>query len=345
MSRRTFEDFPQGLVMEYGGYEMTREAIIAFARRYDPHDFHIDDEAGKRSLLGSLSASGWHTASALMRMHCDGWLLETDAVGSPGIPEVRWLKPVRPGDVLRVHATIVSARLSASRPGLGIVETSYRVLNQNGEEVMTLRGLLMARTREARNDMPPRALARKPRPQSEWRAPAAPTDAATLDGNDGMLSGCYEDVRIGQTYSTGAAHFPADEIVEFAKAFDPQFLHIDEEAAREGPYGALIASGWHTASAGMRCFVDLRDACRAQANKRGIREMPRGPSPGFRDLKWPRPVLAGDTLSYSLTPVEKRKSARPGWGVVFSRTQAINQFGETVFEYTSVSLWPLRDSA
>lgn len=344
MSMRTFEDFPEGLVMNYGGHVMTREAIIDFARQFDPHDFHIDEEAAKRSLLGGLSASGWHTASALMRMHCDAWLLQTDAVGSPGIPEARWLRPVRPGDILRVEAKVTSARLSASRPGLGIVETIYRVLNQKDEEVMTLNGVLMARTRDAQDKLPPRALARQPGGQDALVAPARPTDPATLDENDGMLSSCFEDLRIGQSYTTGSVHFTAEDIVKFAREFDPQFIHIDRDAAREGPYGELIASGWHTVSSAMRLLVDFRDACIAEGAKRGLPSRSRGPSPGFRDLKWPRPVFAGDTLNYTITPVDKRAASRPGWGVVFTRTHAVNQFGEHVFEYNSVSLWPMKSA-
>lgn len=345
MGMRTFEDFPEGLVMNYGGYHMTREAIIAFARQFDPHDFHIDEEAAKRSLLGGLSASGWHTASALMRMHCDAWLLQTDAVGSPGIPEVRWLRPVRPGDILRVEAKVMKARRSASRPGLGIVETFYRVFNQKQEEVMTLSGLLMARTRDAQERLAPRALARKMDDQRELVTPAIPTDPATLDDNDGMLSSSFEDLRIGQSYTTGSVHFTAEDIVKFAREFDPQFIHIDRDAAREGPYGELIASGWHTASAAMRLLVDFRDRCISEGTKRGLPARARGPSPGFRDLKWPRPVIAGDTLNYTVTPVDKRAGSRPGWGVVFTRTNAVNQFGEPVFEYNSVSLWPMRSGA
>ena len=102
-----FEDLTPGFTRDYGDYEMTRDEIIAFAREFDPQPFHLEDEAGRASMLGGLSASGWHTACAAMRLHVDHFLRDSTCLGAPGIEELRWLKPVRPGDRLRVHTQVL----------------------------------------------------------------------------------------------------------------------------------------------------------------------------------------------------------------------------------------------
>ena len=340
---RYFEDFPAGLVLEYGAYEVTREEIIHFAQQFDPQPFHLDEEAGRRSLLGGLSASGWHSASISMRLHCDHWLNETNAIGSPGIPEMKWLKPVRPGDVLRIRARVDSARVSQSRPGLGLVEWSYLLLNQRDEELMKIRGILMTATRDSAIQ-PAGLLARNPAPVLAATPAAAIDDPASLPDDDGLLTAFFEDVRIGQTIDAGTTTFDTSSIIAFATAYDPQPMHIDEVAASAGVYGALIASGWHTASACMRRLVDTRALYTREALRRGLRTGAKGPSPGFSNLKWLKPVFAGDTLHFSMTPVEKRRTSRKDWGIVFTQFAGINQLGEKVYEYQSASFWPFRDA-
>ena len=142
MSLLYFEDFPPGEVSEYGDRLVTAEDIVEFARDFDPQPFHLDDEAGRETQAGGLIASGWHTAALLMRMNCDEFILRSASQGAPGTDEVNWLKPVRPGDRLRVRRTTLSARVSRSRPETGLVEMLFEVLNQNGEIVMTQKGTL-----------------------------------------------------------------------------------------------------------------------------------------------------------------------------------------------------------
>lgn len=132
-----FEDFPPGEIIEFGDREVSAEEIVEFASDYDPQPFHLDAEAAKDSQVGTLIASGWHTGVMLMRMTCDEYLLRTASEGAPGCEEINWLKPVKPGDRLRARRTILSARVSRSRPEIGIVEFGYEVLNQNREVVMT----------------------------------------------------------------------------------------------------------------------------------------------------------------------------------------------------------------
>ena len=134
-----FEDFTPGEVFEFGDRLVTAEEIIAFARLYDPQFFHLDAEAAQASQVGGLIASGWHAGAILMRMICDEYLLATASEGAPGLDELSWLKPVRPGDRLRARRTILGARVSRSRPRIGIVEFGYELLNQNREVVMSQR--------------------------------------------------------------------------------------------------------------------------------------------------------------------------------------------------------------
>jgi len=145
--RYWWEDFPAGHIREFGGLVVTREDVLAFARAYDPQPFHVDDAAAEASLFGRLAASGWHTCAMAMRMMCDAYLLESASLGSPGIDELRWLKPVYPGDTLRVRLTVLEARPMASRPQIGLVKSRWEVTNQERDTVLTMEGWDMFRRR------------------------------------------------------------------------------------------------------------------------------------------------------------------------------------------------------
>ena len=145
--RYYWEDFPPGLVKEFGATEVRREAAIAFARDFDPQPFHLDDEAAGHSLFGKLSASGWHTCAMAMRMICDDYLLESASLGSPGVDKLRWLEPVYPGDTLRMRLTILGARPMASRPHVGLVNTRWELFNQHDRPVLLMEGWGMFRRR------------------------------------------------------------------------------------------------------------------------------------------------------------------------------------------------------
>jgi len=144
-----FEDFPPGDVRESPPRAVTRDEIVAFARQFDPQPFHLDDEAAARSIYGGLLASGWHTCAIYMRLMWETFLKDTASLGSPGVDEIRWVKPVRPGDTLRVRFTVVEAVPSRSKPDRGIVRSLSEVFNQRGEIVMTMRGLGMFARRPA----------------------------------------------------------------------------------------------------------------------------------------------------------------------------------------------------
>jgi acyl dehydratase len=138
-----FEDFPPGDVRESPPRTITREEMVEFARQYDPQPFHLDEDAAKKTIYGGLIGSGWLTVSVMMRLLWDTMLKDTVSLGSPGSDEIRWLKPVRPGDTLRARFTILEAIPSRSKPDRGVVKTLTEVLNQHGEIVMTQRGMGM----------------------------------------------------------------------------------------------------------------------------------------------------------------------------------------------------------
>ena len=140
MTRLYFEDFTPGWTFQNGPRTLTAEEIVAFAREWDPQSYHTDPEAARRSPYGGLIASGWQTAGVAMRLMCDGYLLETSCVGSPGIDELRFVKPVRPGDALRFRSTVVDATPSKTKPDRGTVTFRWEILNQHGEVALSMLG-------------------------------------------------------------------------------------------------------------------------------------------------------------------------------------------------------------
>src|SRR5947207_752769 len=138
-----WEDFAPGAVAEYGPRLITHEEIVAFATEFDPQPMHLDEEAARGTMLGGLAASGWHSCALLMRMIADGFVLATRSMGSPGVEEVKWLKPVRPGDRLTVHRTVMDTRASNSRAAMGLVKFRFEMINQAGACVMTMVSTMM----------------------------------------------------------------------------------------------------------------------------------------------------------------------------------------------------------
>jgi acyl dehydratase len=136
---RYFEDIRPGDVTQLGSVEVTRGEIVEFASRYDPQPFHLDEEAAAHSPFGGLVASGWHTAAMFMRLFVEGILRDSASLGSPGVEQLRWLHPVRPGDVLTGRVRVVETRPSARNPTRGTVITESEALNQDGEVVMRMR--------------------------------------------------------------------------------------------------------------------------------------------------------------------------------------------------------------
>jgi acyl dehydratase len=329
VARLAFEDFAPGSVATHGGVSVSRDDIVAFARAFDPQPFHLDEAAARDTFAGELIGSGWHACALLMRMIADGFLLESTSQGAPGIDEVRWLKPMRPGDRLRVRRTVLDTRESRSRPDIGFVRFRFEVVNGADETILEQVNTIMFGRRGA---PPPPPLPVPPPMEAPVPVPPAPDPAPFFD-----------DVEVGTTVELGAHRFDADGIKAFARQFDPQRFHVDERAARESLFGGLCASGWHTAAVWMRLMVAQRRAAGEAARALGSPPARLGPSPGFRDLKWLKPVYAGDVVSYRSTVVDKRASAsRPGWGLVFNDNEGVNGRGEPVFRFRGCVFWERR---
>jgi acyl dehydratase len=151
--RRYFDDFKVGDVIDLGRHTITKHEIIAFARQFDPQAFHLDEEAAAQTMFGGLIASGWHTGSLMMRLLYEGAIKHTVSLGSPGIDEMRWLKPVRPDDTLAARMIVTECIPSRSRPDRGIVRSLLEMRNQHGDLMVTIKGMSL--------------LGRQPRPHDE----------------------------------------------------------------------------------------------------------------------------------------------------------------------------------
>jgi acyl dehydratase len=143
---RRFEDYPVGAVFEFGSVTLTQDEIITFARQYDPQDMHTDPALAAAGPHGGIIASGWQTVGVMMRMFTEHYLPK-NGLAAPGVDEVRWPRPVYPGDTLRVRVTVTGARRSRSKPDRGLVNAFVEVLNQRDEPVLTVRPINMVRTR------------------------------------------------------------------------------------------------------------------------------------------------------------------------------------------------------
>ncbi len=335
-----FEDFSPGQTMTIARASViTRDEVVEFARSYDPQPFHLDEAAAKGTMLGGISASGWHTCAITMRMNFDGWLNRTASMGAPGIDEVRWVKPVRPDDLLLGKVEVVEKRVSRSRPEMGLVAMHTTVNNAAGEIVLTQRHTQLI---ELRHPAPAAAPDSSAAPRSETQP--APPSGDPLESPE-LFASYYEDIVIGAHRELGRDTFTKENIVAFARKYDPQRFHLDEDEARNSHFGRLAASGWQTASLWMKNVIAARDRATRERVARGLEGPAMGPSPGFTNLRWIKPVYAGDTISFASRVADKRPTSKPGWGLMFSENTGANQHGERVFDFRGSAFIPMRGRA
>ena len=148
MSLMHLEDFQPGQTFDLGSIEVSHEQVVDFAKQFDPQPFHIDIDAGGQSIFGGLIASGWHTCSLMMRLVVDNLFSRTATLGSPGVNQIRWILPVRPGDTLTASTRVLAVTSSVSKPDRGTVEFHYEVRNQSDQQVLAMQGISMFRRRE-----------------------------------------------------------------------------------------------------------------------------------------------------------------------------------------------------
>ncbi len=324
-----FEDIEPGTVLRSDPIVVTREAITAFATAYDPQPFHLDEAAGAASPLGGLAASGWHTTALGMRLYFDAFVSRIASMGSPGVDEVRWVKPVRPGDALHLVLTIGDKRPSGSRPDRGFVTTTFEMRNAAGDTLMTQHNPVIVQRRGAARQQPSGAA----------REPAAVSAATPATDADLMLAASYEEVAVGHESLLGTQLFTPDTITTFAALYDPQYFHLDADAATRSHFGGLVASGWQTAAFWMKHYVAARQRSAVARTASGLPVAAGGPSPGFTALKWLRPVRAGETVTYRLA-IKAKRTLRPGWGMITTAGTGHAADGSTVYGFEGRLLWP-----
>jgi acyl dehydratase len=332
------EDLEVGKTYTSGTKAVTKDEILSFGRAYDPQPIHVDEEAAKKTLVGGLCASGWHTCAMMMRLVADSVLNTVASLGSPGVDEGRWMVPVRPSDVISCRYTVEGKRDLASRPDVGMSKVLVELVNQKGETAANWRTNQLLRRR--RPGPPPDVSAtrreRKPIP-SLWDDVPGPVTTLRPDLH-------FEDRKIGELTDLGRHTFQKDEMIAVAREFDPQPFHLDEAAAAASLFGKLSASGWHTAAYCVRGNIGARLRGNDDARSRGVPLAAYGPSPGFRNLSWPKPVFVGDTLEYRGRLAQKIDlKSRPDRGIIATEIQARNQRGEIVFQVISQILAERRE--
>jgi acyl dehydratase len=337
-SKLHHEDIEIGKPITFGDRVLTRDEIIAYGRAFDPQPMHTDEEAAKATPVGGLCASGWHTCALMMRMICDGPLQTTAALGSPGVDEVRWTKPVRPGTVLSCRHVYTEKRDLASRPDVGLSKITIDLVDDKGEVLCRWQTNQFTRKR---HPGPPPTAPSGPKPARAKLVSLWDIDGPRIDPANGMF---FEDRQIGEITDLGGHTFGRDEILAFAREFDPQPFHLDDAAAKASLFGALCASGWHTSSIFIRQIITNRQFARTAAPEGSERRPVYGPSPGFRDLNWPKPVYVGDTIEFRARIAEKvDMKSRPNRGILASEVQARNQHGDIVFSVMSQILVDRRE--
>lgn len=147
MIERYFEDYVPGTTSEHGTVQVTATDVVEFGRRFDPQPFHVDADAAAASPFGGLIASGWHTCALMMRLLAEEYLSPVSSLGSPGVDQLRWILPVRPGDELPLRTTVEDARISRSKPDRGILQTRIELVNQAGDVVLRLVATNLVRAR------------------------------------------------------------------------------------------------------------------------------------------------------------------------------------------------------
>ena len=243
---------------------------------------------------------------------------------------------MRPGDSLRLKIHVGGTRPSASRPDRGFVEIRLELRSDRDEIVMTQSFTLIVQRRDAVQSAP----GTRPEPDRGSVAIVAPTGEADL-----MLTTFYDDVSIGHESTFGAQLFTPELIIGFAALYDPQYFHLDAEAARHSHFGGLCASGWQTAAFWMKHYLAARTRSTEARNAAGLPAAVGGPSPGFTDMKWLRPVRAGDSVRYGLRITGKRRAGRSGWGMVNTLNTGHAADGALVFSFHGRLLWPIAPTA
>ncbi len=321
-----WEDFAPGQVFPLGRHEMARDQIVEFATRYDPQAFHLDEEAGRQSLLRGQAASGWHTCAALMRMLGEGLLARSRYRGLQAVDEIKWRRPVRPGDVLTGRAACIGRNIGSAGPGLGSVGFHCEALDAGGEPVMSWHAHLVFERRSSGATAP--ATVNLDRHSTVVRNP----------GNHRIKF--FEDLDCGDEIELGPYRFATDEALAFRRDFDN--LHPHPLAAGD----RLAVSNWQVLGGWMNRLVAHYERAGAELRAMSLPVPRLGPSPGLRSLRWQRPVYAEDVVAFTCWAERKSQlPAVPGWGLLLAGGEGRNQSGELVVRFVAQLLLERRQEA
>jgi acyl dehydratase len=323
------EDLVVGRPYVFPARQLTRQEIACFADAYEPRP---DPEGAAADPV----AVPLHSCVLMMRALCDGLLNGTASLGSPGIDAVRWLRPVRPGEALRTRYTVQEKRDLVSRPDVGISKVLVELVDGQGEPATTwITNQLLRRRRPGAAPKDGSRQRARPELASLWddAAPALPPAFDVF----------FEDSTIGASTDFGSHTFAEPEIIAFARRFDPQPFHVDPASAKASLFGALCASGWHTAAVFTRKLAAARRASNAAARARGVRLPAVGPTLAWIDLRWPRPVYVADRIDFRVRVAALAAAERPDRGLVTQTVQGRNQRHEIVFAFTALLLLERRE--
>ena len=330
-NRRSFDDLEVGETFEFGPYEMSADRTVEFARRFDPQPMHLDLAGGQTSPLGGLSASGWHTASVLMRLAYDSWLCNIRGMGSPGIDKTEWPRALMAGRTVCGEGRVLAMRASRSRPHIGLVQVGLS-MREPEHEADVLRAVWWMFIGRDDEDAPAASVDGNGSPrQATAQVPSRET-AAKPELNTLYLGGAEP----GKAIYLGETSASEEEMIAFAREYDPQPIHLDRRAAEASLFRGLAASGWHTCGLWMRTNVLARHALLADLPESERLEMEHSAAIGlgFEKLTWYRPVRPDDRLHAFMTLLASRESrSRPGWGIARWQSDLTDERGNLVLRF------------
>jgi len=290
-----YEDFPVGKTFDFYNFPVTRDLIEDYAAEFDPLF-----GGPERDRSGGRYASPFQLNGLLMRLCYDGWVVDTAARGAPGVDEARWFRPVAAGETLTARYTVRAARVSRSKPQLGFVQFFYELF-ANDERAMTQLNWVMI---ERRNK----------------EAVFEDADSARLTSDTPATNVLASSIPLAER------DFHPNEIIKFARIYDPQPFHVDVEAANKGPFGALAASGWHTTAQWASAYAEAYNAGRqGLARPQALLWM--------RPLIWKKPVYAGERIALDFAPLSTERDPN-GNTVVTARNRGIDSKGDVVIDFT-----------
>ena len=321
MSRSFWDDIQTGGQLDLGSVAVSQDDIVRFASEFDAQPFHTDEEAARTTLLGGLSASGWHTCTLIMRLLEETIARHSGVLETAGLEEIIWLRPVRPDDVLT--ATVRWSRESACSCGSGarVREADIEVRNQRGEVAMQWQmNCLIAPNTEPRRQISQDCPMRKGRAARVLRRP----------GDHAIKY--FEDVVPGDEIALGEYAFTIDKIAAFSARYAAESAR-DRNVHPCAADGAVTAPVWHVTAVWMHCIVRYYDQQAARLRRQAKPVPLLGPAVGVKHLRWHAPVVMGEAITFRAWAERKIEISRGNWGLLVVGAVGENRRGDTVVSF------------